>query len=78
MDNCDDKNIGEELATTLSTCFEIFFEKANEKLQYLIDRLDELRQNKDLSEVKIQLQNKMFTKLAEAEILYPAFDLEDD
>jgi hypothetical protein len=32
MDQCEDKSIGEELANTLSTCFEIFFEKANEKL----------------------------------------------
>mmetsp|Transcript_26808 Transcript_26808/g.4829 ORF Transcript_26808/g.4829 Transcript_26808/m.4829 type:complete len:91 (+) Transcript_26808:1694-1966(+) len=32
MDQCENKAIGEELANTLSTCFEIFFEKANEKL----------------------------------------------
>jgi hypothetical protein len=78
MESSTDPLIGDEAAVTFSQCLEIFYEKPQEKLEYLLSRLEDLKNNVEVQGLKKQLQDRMFEKMADPESIYPSFSIESE
>lgn len=78
IENSPDPLVGDEAAITFSQCLEIFYEKPQEKLEYLLSRFEDLKNNVEVVGLKKQLQDRMFEKMADPESIYPLFAMDTE
>lgn len=68
-------NAAEQAKLLLSSCFSVFYKDPQDKLSYLVDRLEDKQNGKKSSGIFKDLEDKIFTEMASPANLYPALEL---
>lgn len=78
LDLFPNTSASEEATNTLSSCFSVFYSAPEEKLDYLIERLQDLKNNKHQLGIFKVLENQIFLEMATPIKLFSALDVAND